>query len=254
MNDLFERSDLVLAIGCKLGHNGSAGFRLRLPESKLVRVDLSPEVLTANYPASLAIRADAGSILDLLLSGRAGERGSSSWTDEEVASHRERIRRPDPSTADPGVAGASNGRASGFFAWLREALPRETILVTDSGLHQVTARRWFDVLSPRGLLLPSDFQSMGFGIPAGIGARLAAPDRPVTVLAGDGGLLMSGLEITTAVRERSPLLVIVFNDGQLNQIRWQQLKDSGHPFGVELAALEIEIFANALGAGYLAYA
>ena len=253
VNRLFERSDLILAIGCKLGHNGSAGFRLHLPERTLVRVDRSPEVLSANFPASLAIRADAAAALEFLASGSGTDRGSGGWTEEELGSYREQIRQPNPAAADPAVAGAVNGRASGFFSWLRQALPRETILVTDSGLHQVVARRWFEVLAPRGLILPSDFQSMGFGIPAGIGARLAAPDRPVAVLVGDGGLLMSGLEITTAVREKLPLLVIVFNDGALNQIRWQQLRDSGHPFGVELARLEIETFARAIGADYLAF-
>jgi acetolactate synthase-1/2/3 large subunit len=253
VNKLFERSDLILAVGCKLGHNGSAGFQLRLPEATLVRIDRSAEVLASNFPASLSIRADAAAVLELIAAETGNGRGPGAWTDEELGSYRERIRRSDPSAADPAVAGSGNGRASGFFAWLRAAVPRDTILVTDSGLHQVLARRWFDILSARGLILPSDFQSMGFGIPAGIGARIAAPERPIVVLAGDGGLLMSGLEITTAVRERLPLLVIVFSDGKLNQIRWQQLRDSGHPFGVELAELEIESFATAIGAGYLAY-
>lgn len=253
VNELLARSDLILAIGCKLGHNGSAGFRLRLPETALVRIDRSPDVLSANYPASLTIRSDAATALEFLAAGSRSDRASGAWTDEELGSYRTRIRTPDPSAADPAVAGSENGRTSGFFSWLRTAVPEETILVTDSGLHQVVARRWFDVLAPRGLILPSDFQSMGFGIPAGIGARLAAPGRPVVVLVGDGGLLMSGLEITTAVRERLPLLVIVFNDGKLNQIRWQQLRDSGHPFGVELANLDIETFARAVGAGYLAF-
>jgi acetolactate synthase-1/2/3 large subunit len=253
VNELFERSDLILAVGCKLGHNGSAGFQLRLPEATLVRIDRSAEVLASNFPASLSIRGDAAAALELIAAGTGNGRGPGAWTDAELGSYRERIRRSDPSAADPAVAGSGNGRASGFFAWLRAAVPRDTILVTDSGLHQVLARRWFEVLSPRGLILPSDFQSMGFGIPAGIGARIAAPERPIVVLAGDGGLLMSGLEITTAVRERLPLLVIVFNDGKLNQIRWQQLRDSGHPFGVDLAELEIESFATAIGAGYLAY-
>jgi acetolactate synthase-1/2/3 large subunit len=253
VNQLFERSDLIIAIGCKLGHNGSAGFRLHLPESTLVRVDSSPEVLSANFPASLAIQADAAVALDFLAAGSITDQGPGGWTDEELGSYRDRIRRPKLSEADPAIAGAENGRASGFFSWLQKALPRETILVTDSGLHQVVARRWFEILAPRGLILPSDFQSMGFGIPAGIGGRLAAPDRPVAVVVGDGGLLMSGLEITTAVREKLPLLVIVFNDGTLNQIRWQQVRDSGHPFGVELAELEIETFARAIGADYLAF-
>jgi acetolactate synthase-1/2/3 large subunit len=253
VNELFEGADLVLAVGCKLGHNGSAGFRLRLPEATLVRIDTSPEVLSVNFPASLAIRAEAAAALEVLASGNGHERESGGWTEEELASYRDRIRKPDPSAADPAVAGSENGRASGFFRWLREVVPRETILVTDSGLHQVVARRWFDILAPRGLILPSDFQSMGFGIPAGIGARMAAPDRPVVVLVGDGGLLMSGLEITTAVREKLPLSVVVFNDGKLNQIRWQQLRDSGRSFGIDLAALDIETFARSVGARYLAY-
>jgi acetolactate synthase-1/2/3 large subunit len=253
VNELLASSDLILAIGCKLGHNGSAGFQLHLPEQALVRVDRSPEVLSANYPASLTLRADAATVLDLLVAGSGTGRKPRGWSDEELASYRERIRTPDPSAADPAIAGAENGRASGFFSWLRSGLPEQTILVTDSGLHQVVARRWFEVLAPRGLILPSDFQSMGFGVAAGIGARIAAPGRPVAVLVGDGGLLMSGLEITTAVRERLPVLVIVFNDGKLNQIRWQQLRDSGHPFGVELARLDIETFARAVGSGYVAF-
>jgi acetolactate synthase-1/2/3 large subunit len=253
VNELFASSDLILAIGCKLGHNGSAGFRLRLPERALVHVDRSPDVLSANYPASLSIRSDAATVLELLAAGSGTRRRPRGWSDGELGSYRERIRTPDPEAVDPAVAGAKNGRASGFFSWLRSGLSEETILVTDSGLHQVVARRWFEVLAPRGLILPSDFQSMGFGVPAGIGARLAAPARPVVVLVGDGGLLMSGLEITTAVREQLPIVVIVFNDGKLNQIRWQQLRDSGHPFGVELAELDIETFARAVGSGYLAF-
>ena len=86
-------------------------------------------------------------------------------------------------------------------------------MVTDSGLHQGLVRRHFDVLSPRGLITPTDFQSMGFGLPAAIGAKLAAPERPVVAVLGDGGFAMSGMELLTAVREKIPLTVIVFNDG-----------------------------------------
>ncbi len=252
LNELFQRSDLILAVGCKLGHNGSAGFNLHLPEDRLVRVDPAASVLEANYPAALALQAKASVVL-AFLEERFGSARRTGWTAEELASFRGRFREPSPSAADPVVRGPGVKKASEFFAWLRNALPRETILVTDSGLHQILARRHFDVLSDRGLILPSDFQSMGFGIPAGIGARLGAPDRPVAVLVGDGGLLMSGMELTTAVRDRIPLLVIVFNDGHLNQIRLQQLKDSGQSFGVDLAPFDHESFATAIGAKYLLF-
>ena len=252
LNELLERSDLILAMGCKLGHNGSAGFNLRLPEDRLVRVDTSPAVLEANYPAALSLEAEAAGVLAVIEEATEPSHRTS-WPDDELAEIRNRLRAPPSSAPDPVVGGPAAKNSSEFFGWLRSSLPRDAILVTDSGLHQILARRYYDVLEERGLILPSDFQSMGFGVPAGIGARFGAPNRPVAVLVGDGGLLMSGMEIGTAVRERIPLLVIVFNDGHLNQIRLQQIADSGQSFGVDLASIDIRGFSDAMGASYLLF-
>jgi acetolactate synthase-1/2/3 large subunit len=123
-------------------------------------------------------------------------------------------------------------------------------VVTDSGLHQTLARRHLEVLSPRGLIVPSDFQSMGFGLPAAIGAKLAAPDRAVVAVIGDGGFAMSAMELLTAVRERIALTLVVFNDGQLNRIRLQQLAQYGHAAGCEILNPDFEAFANAVGVAY----
>jgi acetolactate synthase-1/2/3 large subunit len=252
VNRLLDRADIVIAAGCKLGHNGSAGFRLRLPSDRLVRVDPSDEVLQANYPSAIRLRAEATTLFTFLEERSPERHGHQGWSVEELAEARSEIRRPSPAGADPAVEGPGLKRASEFFRWLGQALPRRAIVVTDSGLHQILARRHLDILSERGLLLPSDFQSMGFGIPAGIGAAIAARDRPIVVLVGDGGLLMSGLEITTAAREGLPILFVVFNDGHLNQIRLQQLRDSGRPFGVDIAELDHERFSEAVGAGFVA--
>ncbi len=130
-------------------------------------------------------------------------------------------------------------------------MPADSCLVTDCGLHQAHATRYFRVLAPRGLVIPSDFQSMGFGLPAAIGAKLAAPDRTVVALIGDGGLLMSGMEMITAVRERIPITVIVFSDGALGQIRLQQLSLYGQTHATQLSTPDLELFAHAIGAEYL---
>lgn len=252
-NELLERSDLVLVLGAKLGHNGSAGFRLRLPAGRLVRVDTDAEALAANYPASVAVETTAERAVARLLEAERPA-GGSDWPAAELAEARTRLRTPDASVPDPVVRGpAGIRRASEFFAWLRETLPASAIVATDSGLHQVLARRHYDVLSARGLLAPSDFQSMGFGIPAAIGARLAAPERPVATIVGDGGFLMSGLELTTAVRDGIGILVVVFNDGHLNQIRLQQLRDEGRSFGVDVGRLDHARFAEAIGADHVAF-
>jgi acetolactate synthase-1/2/3 large subunit len=248
LNEAIAAADLVLALGCKFTHNGSGGFRLVLPAERLVHVDASAEVAGVNYPAGLVAVADVPELLAAL----AGDQWSrSEWTREEVAGFRARGAEANGrGRVEPRVHGGSPGTAEALFRAVRGALPRETILVTDSGLHQSLARRHWPVLSPRGFIAPSDFQSMGFGIPAGIGAAIAAPGRPVVVVTGDGGFNMAGLELLTAVRDRIPLTVVVFNDGQYGLIRLQQMGDYGHTHGVAIATPDYAAFASSIGADY----
>ena len=246
LNRMIASSDLVLALGCKLSHNGTAGFRLALPPDRLAHVDASDEVLGANYPARLLLQADAPGLLARLASATWSR---SEWRSEELVACRQAARSDPP--AEPAVQDIRPSTPAGFFTALRTALPDDAILVLDSGQHQMLARRHFPVLAPRGLIAPSDYQSMGFGLPAAIGAAVAAPARPVVALIGDGGLAMSGLELLTAVRERIPLLTIVFVDGSLGLIRSQQIREFGHTHGVALDPVDLAAFAAATGARYV---
>jgi thiamine pyrophosphate-dependent acetolactate synthase large subunit-like protein len=91
---------------------------------------------------------------------------------------------------------------------------------------------------------------MGFGLPAALGAKLAAPHRPVVAIIGDGGFATSGLELLTAVREKLPVVLVVFNDGRLNRIRIEQLERFGATEGVDLVNPDFEAIAAALGVHY----
>ena len=253
LNGLLRESDCVLVVGCKLSHNGSGGFALELPASNTIHVDASAAVLGANYPVAVAVHARAATFLTRVLDAVRRERGSvpsAGFSPEEVAQWRMRLCRAVP-VPEPSVHGFRPPTPQAFVSALRRALPRETILVSDSGLHQSLVRRHFTVLSPRGFILPSDFQSMGYGIPAAIGAKLAAPDRPVVAVVGDGGFAMSGWELLTAVREDVPLVVIVLNDGRLNLIRLQQLGEWGRTSAVDLLNPDFGRVAEAVGARYL---
>jgi acetolactate synthase-1/2/3 large subunit len=172
---------------------------------------------------------------------------ASAWDATALEETRVAIRSAAGQGPEPLIAGQS---AEAFFAALRRALPRDGILVTDTGVHQVLARRHYDVLVPRGLIVPTDLQSMGFGLPAAIAARLAAPDRPVVGLVGDGSLLMNGFELATAAHLGLCLPVVVFVDGYLNQIRLHQQSDYGHDWGTTLPSLEIAAIADATGAAF----
>jgi acetolactate synthase-1/2/3 large subunit len=247
INALLASSDLILVIGCKLGHSGTAGFGLNLPPDRLVHVDANGEVVGANYPASLGVVADAGDLLDALLTSSPLP---SAWTEEELESWRTRVAVRTAKGREPRIAGTPEGDARNFFQSLRRVLPADVVLVLDSGLHQILARRYFRVLEPRGLLVPTDLQSMGFAIPTAIGARLAVPDRTVVALVGDGGFAMTALELLTAVRERVSLVVIVFVDGAFGQIRLQQLTNYGAAHGVSLNNPDFSLLAASVGARY----
>ncbi len=251
LNSLLDRSDLILAIGCKFSQNGTYGFRLRLPQEKLIHVDASSEVLNANYPTKVAIQADAPAFLRAVLGSADVLRSrKSGWGPEEFAlygkSGAEYGNEPEPN-----IHGVSPANPAGFFAMLRRVLPADSCVVTDSGLHQVLAGRHFRAHAPRGLITPSDFQSMGFGLPSAIGAKLAQPGKSVVALIGDGGLHISAMEIATAVRERIPLTVIVFNDGVLGQIRLQQFSRFGTAHATELLTPDLALLAQAMRADYL---
>jgi acetolactate synthase-1/2/3 large subunit len=249
VNGVCDAADLILAIGCKLSHNGCVGFGLRLPADRLVHVDTSAEVLGANYAPSLAVCATAEHTLAALESVPAGR---FAWDEAEITRWRRAIRAlRRAELPEPHLGGAASGKAAAFFADLRRALPRDGIVVTDSGLHQILTRRYFDVLAPGGLLLPSDLQTMGFGVPAAVAAKLAAPDRAVTAIVGDGGFAVTGAELLTAAREGLALVVVVFDDGHLNQIRMQQLRDFGHAHAVDVGPLDVAAFAAGVGADYV---
>jgi acetolactate synthase-1/2/3 large subunit len=247
VNELAQRSDLIVAIGCKLGHASTAGFELELPPARLIHIDASAEVVGANYPASLMVVADAGDALRAILDSNPARSG---WTASEIESWRTRAATLEPDAWEPRIAGTSARDARAFFERLRAGIPRDAILVLDSGLHQVLARRYYTVLSAGGLIMPTDLQSMGFAIPTAIGARLASPKRVVVALLGDGGFAMTALALLSAAAEGVSLVVVVFVDGKFGQIRMQQLSSYGVDHGVAFENPDMELLAAAVGARY----
>jgi len=253
LNEMIRQSDCVIAFGCKLSSAETGGYLLELPKDRLIRVEAGEEVLQANYPAGIAILGSTETVLDRLLPAVKGRRKPSGggWTREEIGEYKRRLRLvPEKAVPEPVVHGVTPSTAGSFVGALRNILPRNGIVVTDSGLHQGLLRRHFDVLAPRGLIVPNGFQSMGFGLPAAIGAKLASPDRPVIAVIGDGCFAMTGMELLTAVREKIPLTVVVFNDGRLNLIRLQQFASSGRSESVDILNPDFGAFAAAVGAQY----
>ena len=248
-NQILAAADLILVLGCKLSHNGTAGFRLHFPPDRTLHVDTSREVLGANYPVRVAICQDVAHFLSLVLNRRdAFANGHDRLRPQKL----ELLRGGTAQVTDvePRLPTVPGEDAKWLFDTMRAALSRDTIVVTDSGLHQGLTFRYWQSYTPAGIVAPTDFQSMGFGIPAAIGAKLACPHREVVAIVGDGGFAMSAMELLTAIREKLGLTVFVFTDGALGQIRLQQLASYGASYATTLTNPDVATFARAIGADY----
>jgi len=249
LNAFLAQVDALLVLGGQLSHVATAGYEMALPE-RMLWVRAAPGAGDRHFPGAHRVTGEPQDLIEAWRGDGSGTWGSA-WTEPLMQEWRTRVAgERSMALPEPKVRGVPGSSAQGLLAGFQQALPRNAMVVTDSGMHQVLTRRYLDVFEPGGLLLPSDFQSMGFGIPAAIGAHLGAPRRPVVAVVGDGGFAMTAFEMLTAVREAIALVVVVFNDGRLNLIRLQQLREYGREHGVRVPEVDFEGFARAAGLAY----
>ena len=131
---------------------------------------------------------------------------------------------------------------------LRRVLPRDAILVADITRLAYIMLAEFPVYYPRTFLHPAGFVSMGYGLPAALGAKTAFPQRMVAAVVGDGCFQMSGMELATMVQEKLPVLIILLNDGSLSLIKAiQERHYQGRILGVDLVNPDFGQLARAFG-------
>jgi len=236
--------DAMLAIGCRFSEVGTASYGFT-PPANLVHVDIDQHALNRNFPARIAVRADAAAFvrgLVPLLAPR--ETGTTPWK-EQIASGQRDVREAwAKDTSDARVTPAA------FFAALERLAP-EAIYTTDSGNGTFLAMEHLRLDGPGRFLAPVDYSCMGYAVPAAVGAKLANPGRDVIALAGDGALLMTGLETLTAAQYEAAPLVCVLRDGELAQIAQFQRTALDRDTCSVLPPYSVEHFAATTGAAYL---
>jgi acetolactate synthase-1/2/3 large subunit len=130
---------------------------------------------------------------------------------------------------------------------IRKALGREDILVSDVGLHKLWIGRMFPAYEPNTVLIANGLAGMGFALPAGIAAKLVHPDRNVVTVSGDGGFLMNAQELETAMRLRTPVVNVIWENGQYGSIVWKQDKKFGRHFGTDFTNPDFVKLAESFG-------
>lgn len=214
----FAECDCLLAIGTRFAEIPTGSFSMPVPDN-LIHLDINPAVFSANFPAKVAIAGDAAQTVPALLNVVQQHSQARDW--QSLAT---RIAAKKTAYVQEWLEHDSSDRVNpmAFFQALRQALPDDAILAADDGNHTFLMAELMPIHGPRRFISPSDFNAMGYCIPAVIGAKLACPDQPVVGVVGDGALKMTGLELNTASQLDLGVVVFVFNDGELSQISQAQ--------------------------------
>jgi acetolactate synthase-1/2/3 large subunit len=240
--EALQRADLVLVVGCRLSEITTQGYEVPRAEQAVIQIDADPAVVGAVVPLKRGVVADARTALDALVARAPSSRPSRGWAEAHGAYLNSSTIPPD--RASTGVDPAR------VVAVLRELLPEGAILANDAGNFSVFLHRYWRYNHPRTQLGPTS-GAMGYGVPAAIAAKLAAPERPVVALCGDGGFLMTGQEMETAVRYGAAITVVVFRNGMHGTIAMHQARALGRTAGTEIGEVDLAGYARSLGArGY----
>ncbi|HLI25085.1 MAG TPA: thiamine pyrophosphate-dependent enzyme [Acidimicrobiales bacterium] len=237
-------ADLVVALGNRLQENSTDGYRYPSPSTRLIRVDIDPGA-AGTAAGDLLIIADAPTTVGQLLRHPLPPVDASS----RRAVNDEHRRRLDRSTSLPPAASAGRGRVS-YQAVVRalDTLAPGSVITTDAGNFYGWVARYHRFVRFGTYLGPAS-GAMGYGLPAAIGAKLAAPDRPVVALAGDGGASMTIAELETAARSGAPVVLLVLDNRRHGTIR-MHAEGVGRrpPVGTELGAVDFAAVGRGLGA------
>jgi acetolactate synthase-1/2/3 large subunit len=239
--------DAMLAVGTRFAEicTGSYGA---IPPENLVHIDINADTIGANYKAVVGIHADArdaipalAAKLDDLLDARDYSAVVASIASDKAAYRKEWLDHDSGGRVNP----------CRLFDELRTQLDDDAIIIADDGNHTFLTAELMPILAGGMFLSPTDFNCMGYCVPATIATKLALPERQVVGIVGDGAFLMTGLESVTATSNGIGTVWFVFNDGELAQIAQAQEVPYQRTTCTAIGALDYEAFATATGCEYV---
>jgi len=232
---LLRQADLAIVFGSKLGAQDTENGKLPLPERR-IRVDIDASEVLRQYPPSLAmvadVRAAARALLEALEARGVWRPG---WSVEELAACKRAA-----------LEQAWGAEHATWLQALRAALPRDGVLVNDMTMMAYVGNRHYPVYEPRTYLFPTGYGTLGFALPAAIGAKIARPDAAVVALVGDGGFQFTMQELATAVQFELGIPIVLFNDASYTAVKDEQARSYGRRFiAVDLVNPDFQHLAEA---------
>ena len=217
VNEAIQESDLLLAFGMRFDDRVTGKLAMYAPHAKKIHIDIDPSELNKNVRADVGIAGDLKAVLQAWLPRVSGARHDAWLARIEQLAGGQTVRDiaelPD------------NGRlcAAHVIHDIWKATAARAIIVTDVGQHQMWAAQYYKCEEPGTFITSGGLGTMGFGVPAAIGVKLARPDREVWAIVGDGGFQMTQAELQTIVQENVKVNIAIINNGYLGMVRqWQE--------------------------------
>ncbi|WP_308911644.1 thiamine pyrophosphate-binding protein [Pseudokordiimonas caeni] len=236
-------ADVILCLGPRLGEMTTGGYTrlsVPVPTQTLIHVHQGAEELGRVYQPALAINATPTTIAPLLANMKLVNAADWAADTKECRASYEKWQQP---TAIPG-----NVQLAELYLHMREKLPEDTIYCNGAGNYAIWLHRFNRWRTFPSQLAPTS-GAMGYGVPAGIAAKIMYPERTVIAAGGDGCFMMSAMELATAARYNAAVIFLVFNNGMLGTIRMHQEREyPGHVSGTGLTNPDFVKFAESFGA------
>jgi acetolactate synthase I/II/III large subunit len=216
-----DEADLIIAVGARFDDRITGKLSEFAPRAKFIHIDIDPAEISKNVPAHIPIVGDAANILPRLTAeyraldpdpGRLEEW----WSRIRVWQERHPLRYED--------SGDSEIKPQYMVQALYEATGGDAIVTSDVGQHQMWAAQYYNFSAPRRWINSGGLGTMGFGLPAAMGAKVGCPDQTVVCIAGDGSVQMNMQELATCSQEGIAIKVFIMNNNYLGMVRqWQEL-------------------------------
>src|SRR3984893_16258305 len=236
----FDNADVVIAVGYELQEFDPVRINPKA-DKKIIHIHRFPAEVDMHYPVDVGIIGDISASLDALTEALAGqtydadpEIPGSGLLDEEFERGQQDSRYP--------LAPAR------VVADTRAALDRSDIVLVDTGATKMWMARLYPTYEHNTCLISNGLSTMGFALPGALGVKLARPESKVLAVVGDGAFLMNSQEIETAVRERIPLVVLIWEDGGYGLIEWKMDLELGEHYYVEFTNPAVVAYAQSFGA------
>ncbi|MBV9586358.1 MAG: thiamine pyrophosphate-binding protein [Alphaproteobacteria bacterium] len=251
-NDLIEASDCLIVVGCKLGEIATKRYALPPRHIPVIHLDIVAEEIGRCIPAEIALWGDARAGLEDLADSLSDSGASARNTRAGyVAELAPRLRKWEEEAAPRLNSRDRPVHMARLCRELNRALPADSILVADGGFAGHWTGLLYDTKSPGRHFIPDrGFASIGYGLPGGMGAALAAPDRPVVAISGDGGFNMMLGELETARRTGCGVTVIVVNNAASGYVKaLQHAMMGGRYQSADLVEMDYAAIARTMGCG-----